>query len=1213
MSQFVHLRVNSDRSLSNSLVTVGKLLDASEAQGAPAVALSDHMNMFGMISFYQKALSKGIKPIAASEVRVKTDDGHKVMSLIAADTLGYKNLMALISSAYEDGFFDPKAKVPLLTRDRIAEYSSGLIALSGARHGPLGSALMGGSADVIQKEVDWLVGTFGRDNVFIELQRTGLQQDERHVHLAVKLARGSRLSVVATNPVQFLKPSDYKVHEIRAAISEGITVDEFRRLYGDRYTPHMYLKSAEEMASLFDDIPSAVENTVQIARRCTVDLEFGKNYLPKFPVPEGQTESEFLRRASRLGLNERLEFEFGESAGDVRVPYDERLEYELGIIDRMGFPGYFLIVSDFIRWSKENGIPVGPGRGSGAGSLVAYALGITDLNPLKYDLLFERFLNPERVSMPDFDVDFCMDRRDEVIDYVADTYGHASVSQIVTFGTLAARMVVKDVSRALGYPYMVGDRISKLIPDVPGTKLADALETEMAFQLAYRDDDQVREVVDYALQLEGLARQTGKHAGGVLIAPGKLTDYTPTYNDSDGNGFVSQYNMIDVETAGLVKFDFLGLRTLTIIQNAINAINKRSDRTDPLNILGISLEDEAVFDIFKEGTTSAVFQVESRGMKELLRRLKPDTFEDLIALVALYRPGPLQSGMVDNFINRKHGREEISYPDPTYQHELLKPILEPTYGIILYQEQVMKIAQELAGYSLGEADLLRRAMGKKKPEEMAKQRQFFAEGAKNKGIDPDLAMKIFDLVEKFAGYGFNKSHSAAYALISYQTAWLKQHYPAEFMASVMSSDMDKTEKVVGFINEGRRMGLEIRPPSVNQSDRYFRALEDGSIVYGLGAIKGVGGQALIKITEERKENGPYKGPFDFIRRVNPNKRVLQALIRSGAMDEFGYTRSTLMANYESAQKVARDIIKGKSNVKAMGDLFASDPSDMEITDIDGFSDQKEFHEVGRLMGERETLGLFLTSHPMMSVRKDIPSISEQTIEEITYQPSDSIEQNISGDGGVTTIAGVIMDFEIRQNTKGQTAIIKLDDGTGQMDVRIYNKAFGDVQHLLKKDNIIKLEGRVKTNKKNGSQHFVANQASDLKMIREAAFSGVAIDVEPSMFDDVVKESLQNIIEEHPGGLGQISIRLKTGSQSRLVPIGSKMVEINDELVHKLRSIFGTDAVSLLERKGARTSKEVTGERKKQRAERLEEGRLTREERMAERARLFTELSVALSS
>jgi len=1227
MSQFVHLNVHTDRSLYDSLVSVGSLVSTSAEHKAPAVAITDHMNMFGQIGFYQKALAAGIKPISATEIRVRDGLDLGVMTLYATSNAGYKNLMALISYAYDEGFEGDKDDYPVLTKDIIEQYSGDLIALSGARHGLVGQALMASddeaSSEKTDRELQWMRSTFGRDNIFLELQRTGLSTDEDHVHRAVNLANRSGIAVVATNPVRFIDQKDFRAHEIRSAISMGITQFEFNRLYGDRYTPHMYLKTADEMEDLFDDIPSALDNTVTIARRCSVDLEFGKNFLPEFPIPQGQTESEFLRSESFGGLDRRLDFDFGLDNPDIssiRESYDQRLEYELGIINKMGFPGYFLIVADFIQWSKDNGIPVGPGRGSGAGSLVAYSLGITDLDPLKYDLLFERFLNPERVSMPDFDVDFCMDRRDEVIAYVANKYGHEAVSQIVTFGTLAARMVVKDVARALGYPFRVGAKISGLIPDEPGIKITDALENEVAFNLAYRDDQEVKEVVDIALRMEGLARQTGKHAGGVLIAPGKLTDYTPTYNNKDGDGFVSQYNMGDVETAGLVKFDFLGLRTLTIIQNAVDSINKRSDRETPLDMLGVPLDDDKVFDIFREGRTSAVFQVESHGMKELLRRLKPDSYEDLIALVALYRPGPLQSGMVDNFINRKHGREEISYPDSTYQHESLKPILDPTYGIILYQEQVMQIAQVLAGYTLGQADLLRRAMGKKKPEEMAKQRTMFAEGAKNNGIDPDLAMKIFDLVEKFAGYGFNKSHSAAYALISYQTGWLKHHYPSEFMASVMSSDMDKTEKVVGFINEARSMGLQVDPPSVNNSGKHFVALKDGSIVYGLGAIKGVGGAALNKIIDERELNGPYKGFQDFVYRVNPNVRVLKALIKSGAMTEFGHNRETLLQNAAVVQKYARaqiDVDKGKAPKKASRDLFDSEDSekafgkgDENIHALPGFMAQKEMHEIDLLMGEKATLGLFLSGHPMSAIRKDIPDISENYIGDVIFNPSDASEANLTPQEGITTLSGVIMDLDVRTQKKGNVAYFKLDDGTGRVTVRVFSKTFNDCQHILKDDQVVSIEGRIRHNKKSGAQDFIAADVKDLKMIRDAKFAGIAIDMDPSDFDSEARNQLQEIINRQTPGLAKIQMRVTAGDKSRLVPVGDREVSLTDELVHELRGLFGESSVSLLTRESL-SPKEQSANNRRAHAEKLEEGRQTYESRMAERAKYHEELKQAM--
>ena len=1215
MSNFVHLSVHTEKSLTDSLVKDKKLIEAVSEMGMPAVALADHMNMFGMISFYEKCQAKGVKPLAATEIRLKDGEYEGNMTLIASNNDGYRNLMKILSEAYETGFEGAKSKAPTISREMIEKRSEGLIALTGARGGLLGQAIMRRDREGVQKELKWIRSTFGRENAYIEIQRTGLEKDESHLHMAAELAARNGYYVVATNPVRFLSHEDFRAHGIRSAINVKVTIDEFERLNADRYTPHMYLKSPEEMAELFEDIPEAVENTVAIARRCNVDLELGKNYLPQFPVPEGQTEAEFLREESVRGLQDRLDFEFGKDNPDmanIRKDFDERLDFELNVINNMGFPGYFLIVADFIQWSKENNIAVGPGRGSGAGSLVAYALGITDLNPLKYDLLFERFLNPERVSMPDFDVDFCMDRRDEVIAYVADKYGHKAVSQIVTFSTLSAKAVVRDVTRTLGYSYGVGNRISQMIPDTPNIKLLEAMDEVAAFKMAYNEDPAVREIVDYSLTLEGMSRQTGKHAGGVLIAPGELSDFTPTYNGAEGDGFVSQYDKNDVETAGLVKFDFLGLRTLTIIQNAVNAINAKQE--DQLDINAIALDDPGVVDILQKGETSAVFQLESRGMKELLRRLKPDCFEDLIALVALYRPGPLQSGMVDNFVNRKHGREEISYPNATYQHELLKPILEPTYGIILYQEQVMQIAQVLAGYTLGEADMLRRAMGKKKPEEMAKQRSVFAEGAKKKGIDPELAAKIFDLVEKFAGYGFNKSHSAAYALISYQTGWLKEHYPAEFMASVLSSDMDKTDKVVGFMNEARRMGLTIKQPSINESESHFVANEKGEIIYGLGAIKGVGGQALIKISEERKANGEYTGVFDFIKRVNPNKRVLSALIRSGAFDQFEFNRATLMANYELAQVAARAEIKvdqKKNAGKAMGELF-DDAGIGEINEITGFKRHPEYHKIGKLMGERETLGLFLTGHPMESVRKDMPKISESKLSDILESPMDTLDDVVARDPGITTIAGVVMDFEIKTGSKGQMAVVKLDDGTGQIDVSIFNKAFGNSQHMLKKDAILQVGGRVKTNRKSGAQRFMADDVKDLNMIRESVFSGISIDLEKTNMTDDLKDSLNELMDKQPRGLCQVMIRTDVGGKKKLMPLGRNQISLTDAFIGSMRNMFGEEAVSLIER-NSKLKTEIAKDNASRKADLKETGRLTADQRREKRAKLFADLEMAMSA
>ena len=841
MNEFVHLRLHTEFSLVDGLVRVPQLMSEVAELGMPAVAVTDATNFYGLIKAYKAAQREGLKLLVGVDLWVEDPedrDRPKPVCLLAMDDSGYRNLTLLISRAWREGQYHGS---PRVAREWLDEHAAGVLALSGGCYGEIGQLLANGHTQEARAALQQWMTTFS-DRFYLEVHRTGRPGEEDYLHAVVELAAETGCPVVATNDVRFIAAHEFEAHEARVCIGDGRTLDDPRRprLYSDQ----QYLRSCEEMIDLFSDLPEAIANTVEIARRCSVTIPLGEASLPDFPVPEGTAIEDYLSQVSHEGLVHRLK-QTNVVAAETVQRYRERLDYELGVINEMGFPGYFLVVMDFIRWGKQQGIPVGPGRGSGAGSLVAYALEITDLDPLTYDLLFERFLNPQRVSMPDFDVDFCMDRRDEVIEYVAETYGREAVSQIITFGTMAAKAVVRDVARVQDKPYGLADKMSKLIPFEVGMTLEKALEQEEALGQLLSEDSSAQEIWDMAIQLEGVTRNVGKHAGGVVIAPSQLTDFSPLYCDEDGGGLVTQYDKNDVEEAGLVKFDFLGLRTLTIIDWAVAMINDRG--TGPnggtLDIGNIPLDDSAVFSLLKSGETTAVFQLESRGMKDLIKRLQPDTFEDIIALVALFRPGPLQSGMVDNFINRKHGREALAYPDPAYQHESLKPILEPTYGIILYQEQVMQIAQELAGYTLGGADLLRRAMGKKKPEEMAKQRSVFEDGAKGKGIEPGLAMKIFDLVEKFAGYGFNKSHSAAYALVSYQTGWLKAHYPAEFMAAVMSSELDNTDKLLTLRDECREMGVQLRLPAVNEGSYLFTVNDDGAVVYGLGAIKGPWGGA----------------------------------------------------------------------------------------------------------------------------------------------------------------------------------------------------------------------------------------------------------------------------------------------------------------------------------------------------------------------------------
>ncbi|MEO6697976.1 MAG: DNA polymerase III subunit alpha, partial [Paraperlucidibaca sp.] len=955
MTRFVHLRVRSEFSLQDSIVRIPALVAAAANAEMPAVAMADLMNIYGLVKFFKAAQKKAIKPIFGADLVIRQGESLGLVTALVINNTGYLNLMALISQAYISGQEQGR---PVLAYSDLSARHDGLIFLL-SRSSDVGQALIG--SDIAQADrllTAWM--TLCPSRVYLELQRTGRDGEEDHLHAAVALATRLQCPVVATNDVRFLARDEFEAHEVRVSIAQSFTLDDPRRPRD--YSAEQYFKSTEQMQELFSDIPEALANTVEIAKRCNLSLSLGKNYLPDFPVPPGMTMAEYFSQLSHEGLQKRLDKLFDRSRADmpeIEAEYKARLEFELNIINQMGFPGYFLIVMDFIRWAKENGVPVGPGRGSGAGSLVAYSLLITDLDPIKYDLLFERFLNPERVSMPDFDIDFCMEGRDRVIDYVANHYGRQAVSQIITFGTMAAKAVVRDVARVLGKAYGLADRISKMIPFTPGISLLEARQQEPMLEellsvAEISDHDDALEIWEMALRLEGITRGVGKHAGGVLIAPGKLTDFTAVYTDDEGK-WVSQYDKDDVESVGLVKFDFLGLRTLTIIDWALKDINaKRARRGEaPIEIEGIPLNDAEPYKVMSEGKTTAVFQLESRGMKELIKKLKPSRFEDVVALVALYRPGPLESGMVDDFINRKHGRADVAYPHPE-----LEPVLENTYGVILYQEQVMQIAQVLAGYSLGGADMLRRAMGKKKPEEMAKERVKFMDGSGARGVNPAQAGGIFDLMEKFAGYGFNKSHSAAYALVSYQTAWLKVNYPAEFMAAVLSSEMANTDKIVNFIEECRAMGLSIRPPSVNESAFRFVANDAGEVIYGLGAIRGVGEGPVASLLAAREQDGGFSDLFDFCRRIDLrklNKRALEALIRAGALDAQGANRAVLMASLENAVAAAEQ--QARNSDCGMVDLFGDV---LEAAPSGDWSEAMEWSEDERLQAEKETLGLYLT-------------------------------------------------------------------------------------------------------------------------------------------------------------------------------------------------------------------------------------------------------------
>jgi len=918
MVDFVHLRLHSEYSLSDGLVRIKPLVTGCRELGMPAVALTDQTNLFALIKFYKAAVSAGIKPIAGADLWVRNREQPREpdrLTLLVQNLEGYRNLTKLLSRAYLEG---QRFGVAMVEAEWVREASAGLFALSGASSGDLGRLLLAGQEAEAGTALKTWQDSFA-ERFLIEIQRLGQPREEEYIQAALRLAADMDVAVVATNDVRFMTPDEFDAHEARVCIHEGWTIDDPKR--PRRYTPAQYLKSPAEMRELFSDLPEALENTVEVAKRCNLELELDKPCLPVFPVPESLSTEEFFVQEAERGLEAR--FVSGALPREREDEYRQRLRRELDVIVQMGFPGYFLIVADFIRWAKRNQVPVGPGRGSGAGSLVAYALEITDLDPLEFELLFERFLNPERVSMPDFDVDFCMERRDQVIDYVAQHYGRDKVSQIITFGTMAAKAVVRDVGRVLGHPYGFVDRLAKLIPFELGMTLEKALQQSEDLKRAYEEEEEVQAIIDLARSLEGVARNAGKHAGGVVIAPSALVDFTPLYCEEGEEGTVTQFDKDDVEAAGLVKFDFLGLRTLTIIDWAVQTVNDhlRGQNKPPVEIDRIPRDDPATYRLLKNCQTTAVFQLESRGMKDLIRRLQPDCFEDIIALVALFRPGPLQSGMVDDYINVKHGRAKANYP-----HPLLEPILKPTNGVILYQEQVMQIARDMAGYSLGGADLLRRAMGKKKPEEMAKQRAIFVEGAVERGVDKETSNYIFDLMEKFAGYGFNKSHSAAYAWVSYQTAWLKAHHPAAFMAAVLSSDMDNTDKLVGFVDECRQMKLRLLPPDVNRSEYRFTVQDEQTILYGLGAVKGVGQAAIEDILAARQKEGVFRDLFDFCRRVDlrkANRRVLEALIRAGAMDSLGAHRCQLISDLPAALQAAdqyhRSVSQGQNDLFGLGD------------------------------------------------------------------------------------------------------------------------------------------------------------------------------------------------------------------------------------------------------------------------------------------------------
>ncbi|VFP82962.1 DNA polymerase III subunit alpha [Candidatus Erwinia haradaeae] len=1154
--RFIHLRVHSDYSMIDGLSKIESLVYHAADMGMPALGLTDYHNLFGLIKFYNAAHEKGLKPIIGVDLRMHCREIGKELvhiTALAMNNQGYQNLIVLISKSYLRGY---GGSGPTIERHWLVEHQEGLLLLSGGYQGDIGKALLRGNQNTVQAFIKFYNKYFPQ-RYYIELTRTGRRDEEIYLHQAVALAIAQELPVVATNEVCFIAESDFETHEIRVAIHTGHTLDDTRR--PRFYTAQQYFRTEEEMCDLFSDIPEALENSIEIACRCNTTIQLGSYFLPKFPTGAVSTE-DFLIDKSKQGLEARLVSLFPNPTVRAlrRIDYDKRLEVELHVINQMGFPGYFLIVMEFIQWSKEHSVLVGPGRGSGAGSLVAYALNITDIDPLAFNLIFERFLNPERISMPDFDIDFCMNKRDLVIEHVAEMYGRQAVSQIITFGTMTAKAVIRDVGRVLGHPYSFVDRISKTVPPDPGMTLEKALQCSSRFTELYNTDEEVKTLVEMARKLEGVTRNASKHAGGVVIAPTKITDFSPLYCDENGNHPVTQFDKHDVEYTGLVKFDLLGLRTLTTIDLALDMVNTRRKKKlqTLITLASISLKDKKSFGMLRRAETTAVFQLESRGMKDLMKRLKPDCFEDIIALVALFRPGPLQSGMVDNFINRKHGREKISYPDIQWQHKLLKPVLESTYGIILYQEQVMQIAQVLSGYSLGAADMLRRAMGKKNPIEMAKQRRIFEAGARENGIDGTLAVKIFDLVEKFAGYGFNKSHSVAYALLSYQTLWLKSHYPAEFMAAVMNTDMDNTEKVVILINECWRMGLKVLPPHINISLYNFHVNDQGEIVYGLGAIKGIGAGPIADIIQARNKGGCFDEMFQFCVRINTKKvtyRVLKKLIMSGALDCFGQHRSALTMLLPDALKAANQHIQ----VSEIGqqDIFGvllghNDRVQQKCLDV------QPWPENIRLDGERETLGLYLTGHPIDPYLKELQHyVSKQNLKDI--HPTKKGEH--------TTIAGLVVSSRVIETKSGhRIGLCTLDDRSGRVEVKVFTDILDKCKHFLEKDRILVVRGEISLDHFSGGMKIIARDLMDLDAARKRYVHSLTLYLTDEQIDKQIIEQIYSLLAPYRKEEG-VPVNVYYKAEKTKLKLGVDVtwtITCNDALLNDLRLLIGSEKVIL---------------------------------------------------
>ncbi|MDL1971190.1 MAG: DNA polymerase III subunit alpha [Candidatus Desulfofervidaceae bacterium] len=1098
MNQFVHLHVHTQYSLLDGAIRLPDLMAKVKEFGMPAVAMTDHGNLFGVIEFYEMALANELKPIIGCEVYLSADHKKKAgkeklahLVLLAENETGYHNLLKLVSISHLEGFYYK----PRLDKALLAQYHEGLIALTACLHGEIPTWLTQGNYEAAKQALESYIDIFGKENLFLELQANGIPEQAVVNEGLVKLARECGLPLVATNDCHYLRKEDAAAHEILLCIQTGKNINDKNRMRFS--TPDFYFKSPQEMIQTFAEIPEAIKNTLVIAERCNLKLELNNYHFPLFPVPEGETLETFLCNQAKKGLARKLK-----ASGlnkEAQRPYWERLEYELKIINQMGFAGYFLIVADFINHAKKKGIPVGPGRGSAAGSLVAYALDITEIDPLMYGLLFERFLNPERKSMPDIDTDICMARREEVLKYVARKYGGKEhVAQIITFGKMQARAVVRDVGRALDMPYQEVDKIAKLIPPVLNITLEEAINQEPKLQELAEQDPKVRQLLNIAKALEGLPRHASTHAAGVVISDDKpLMHYLPLYRGTKGE-VVTQFDMKGVEKVGLIKFDFLGLKTLTVIDKTLNLIKKHKGKT--LNLSQIPLDDKLTYKLLCRGDTAGVFQLESSGMKELLRRLKPNCFEDLIALIALYRPGPLESGMVEDFINRKHGKTSIKYPLPQ-----LEPILKETYGVILYQEQVMRIAVALAGYTLGQADNLRKAMGKKKPELMAAERSRFIEGAVKNGIPKEKAEYIFNLIEKFAGYGFNKSHSTAYALIAYRTAYLKAHYPLEFMAALLTCEMGSMDEVVKYVIACRDKGIEILPPDINRSELDF-VVEDGKIRFSLAAVKNVGTAAVPYILKARQQK-PFISLQDFCERVDlqkVNKRVMESLIKAGAFDCFGVKRAQLMAVLPEIMEKTQ-LKKRQANVVQLSlfSLGEAEDKDVALPNID------EWPEDVRLAYEKEALGFYLTGHPLKGYEDTLKELSNTNTEEIKDL----------ADCTPVMLGGMVAGFKEINSKKGERmAFVTLEDTRGKVEVVIFSNLYREARSYLTTDQPLFITGHI--SKDENATKIIADKVYFLAEARE------------KMKDLIAQKKVSRSVRTNSKNGYQVKIVLKEGKIER---------------------------------------------------------------------------------